>query len=198
MPEDRQVGGPEGGRPERGGPVVAVNPGSPADDAGLKPGDLVLSLDGQLLRDVIDYQFLLEPGVQMLEIERDGIRLDAELEVDEGIDPGIVFSSVIFDRIRTCSNRCVFCFVDQAPRGLRRPLYLKDDDYRLSFLYGNFITLGNLRQDDTDRIIGQKLSPLYVSLHATDPEIRGRMMGCGKEAAARGLANLKKLGKPGS
>ncbi len=197
MSKDRRRGGLEGSGPERGGPVAAVNPGSPAADAGVKSGDLVVALDGRQLRDVIDYQFLLEPGVRSLEIERDGRRFEAELEVEEGIDPGIVFSSVIFDRIRTCSNCCVFCFVDQAPRGLRRPLYLKDDDYRLSFLHGNFITLGNLRPDDIDRIIDQRLSPLYVSLHATDPEIRGKLMGCGTEAAALGLANLKMLGQAG-
>jgi putative radical SAM enzyme (TIGR03279 family) len=174
-----------------------VQPGSPAAAAGIKPGDILLSLDGNLLHDIIDYQFYLEPRVQAVGLDRTGRNLEVELDNSEGGDPGIVFAGTIFDRIRTCSNRCVFCFVDQVTGGLRPPLYLKDDDFRLSFLHGNFITLGNLHESDLERIIEQRLSPLYVSVHATDPEVRGRLMGCRDEDAARGLANLKRLGEAG-
>ncbi|MDO8737284.1 MAG: DUF512 domain-containing protein [Thermoleophilia bacterium] len=180
-----------------GGLVVSVSPGSPADVAGIESGDRIISLDGSELHDVIDYQFHLEPGVQAVIVERDGRRHELDLDNYEGGDPGICFDDVRFDRVRTCANRCVFCFIDQVPDGLRRPLYLKDDDFRLSFLRGNFITLGNLDGDDIDRIIAQRLSPLHVSVHATDPELRGQMMGCSTVHAARGLANLKRLGDAG-
>lgn len=130
-------------------------------------------------------------------IDRGGLRIELVLDNSAGGDPGIVFDGVIFDRVRTCANHCVFCFIDQVPEGLRQPLYLKDDDFRLSFLRGNFITLGNLREDEIERIITQRLSPLHISVHATDPELRGRLMGCSQEHAARGLANLKRLGDAG-
>ncbi|MEK6537354.1 MAG: PDZ domain-containing protein, partial [Actinomycetota bacterium] len=161
-----------------GGLVAAVETGSPASTAGIEPGDVIISLDGHLLDDVIDYQFYFEPRIQVVELERAGQILELELDNTEGGDPGIFFSNVIFDRVRTCSNRCLFCFIEQVPMGLRPPLYLKDDDYRLSFLNGNFITLGNLRESDLTRIIEQRLSPLYISVHATDPEARGLLMGC--------------------
>lgn len=180
-----------------GGLVATVQAGSPASTAGIEPGDVIISLDGHLLDDVIDYQFYFEPRVQVAELERAGHIFELELDNTEGGDPGIFFSNVIFDRVRTCSNRCLFCFIEQVPIGLRPPLYLKDDDFRLSFLNGNFITLGNLRESDLTRIIEQRLSPLYISVHATDPEVRGLLMGCNSDMAQRGLANLKRLGDAG-
>lgn len=180
-----------------GGFVTAVQAGSPAAIAGVEPGDVIISLDGHLLDDVIDYQFYYEPRIQVIELERAGEILDLDLDNCEGGDPGIFFSNVVFDRVRTCSNRCLFCFIEQVPMGLRPPLYLKDDDYRLSFLNGNFITLGNLRESDLTRIIEQRLSPLYISVHATDPEVRGLLMGCSSDLAQRGLDNLKRLGEGG-
>ena len=177
--------------------MESVEAGTPAAAAGIRPGDIIVSLAGHPLHDVIDYQFHLEPGVQIIELERAGEQLQVELDNRSGGDPGIFFTSVIFDRIRTCSNRCVFCFVDQVPANLRPPLYLKDDDFRLSFLHGNFITLNNLGEKAIARIIGQRLSPLYVSVHATGAGVRERLMGCGAAAAAAGLANLKRLGEAG-
>lgn len=174
-----------------------MRPGSPAEAAGIEPGDLIVSLDGHQLHDVIDYQFYLEPRWQLMGIERNDSLIEAELDGSSDGDPGISFASAIFDRIRTCPNRCLFCFVDQVPEGLRRPLYLKDDDFRLSFLHGNFITLNNMDEADVERIIEQRLSPLYVSVHSTDPEVRGRVMGCGAATAARGLEVLRRLGEAG-
>ncbi len=183
--------------------VESVAAGSAAATAGIEPGDAIISLDGHPLHDVIDYQFYLEPGRQSVELERGGRRLTLVMDNREndnrenGGDPGIIFSGVIFDRVRTCPNRCAFCFIEQVPAGLRPPLYLRDDDFRLSFLYGNFITLNNLREDDLGRMIEQRLSPLYVSVHATDSDTRAGLMGCGAEVARRGLANLKQLGEAG-
>lgn len=176
--------------------IEQVDPDSAAVQAGIQAGDRILSLNGQPLRDVIDYQYQLEETNQ-LEVEREGRRVAVHMDVSAGADPGISFSSAVFDRVRVCRSRCVFCFVDQLPRSLRRPLYLKDDDYRLSFLYGNFITLGNLGDDDIKRILDQRLSPLYVSVHATDPELRARMMGMSVADAARGLGILRRLGESG-
>ncbi len=186
---------PKGG--QRGGIVDQVEAGSPAEAAGISVGDILVSLNGHPLHDVIDYQFYLEPGLQRFEMERDGELLEFEADCGSGADPGIFFKRAIFDRVHTCSNRCVFCFIDQVPEGLRQSLYLKDDDFRLSFLHGNFITLNNLSPEDCERIIEQRLSPLHVSVHATDAGIRGRLMGCGAKAAARGLANLALLGQAG-
>lgn len=181
----------------QGGVVDSVEAGSPAGHAGILAGDIIVSLNGHPLHDVIDYQFYLDSGLQRFEVERDGRRLEIDADFGDGSDPGIFFKSVIFDRVRICSNRCVFCFIDQVPEGLRQPLYLKDDDFRLSFLHGNFITLNNLSREDMERIVAQRLSPLHVSVHATDAGVRGRLMGCGVEAAARGLDNLRRLGEAG-
>lgn len=180
-----------------GGMVESVDPGSPADLAGIIPGDIIRYLDGHPLRDVIDYQFRVEPGRQEVELERDGAAL--KLEIDSGDDPhpGIFFANTLFDGVRQCRCNCAFCFVDQVPPGLRDALYLKDDDYRLSFLHGNFITLNNLRPGDFGRIVEQRLSPLYVSVHATDLEVRARLMGCSTGFARAGLDNLRRLGREG-
>lgn len=183
--------------PARRGLVAAIETGSPAAAAGIMPDDRLLSLDGNPLRDIIDYRFYLEPGEQQIEFERDGSRGIVTIDTGPGIDPGIEFDAAIFDHIRTCRCRCVFCFVDQLPPGLRRSLYVKDDDFRLSFLYGNFITLNSLRDEDARRILEQRLSPLYVSVHACDPAVRGPLMGVTPETAARGLAQLRELGAAG-
>ncbi len=177
--------------------IKTVLPGSAAAAAGLKPGDIVKSLGGRSLRDVIDYQFYLEPGVNKLRVERSGRSLAVELDADPANDAGIVFGSVLFNGIKTCRNHCLFCFVDQLPSGMRRQLYLKDDDFRLSFLHGNFITLNGIGAAGLARIKAQRLSPLYVSVHATDAEVRGRVMGCSPAASAAGLEKLQQLGEAG-
>ncbi len=163
--------GPEG----RGARVVAVEDG-PASRAGLRPGDVVLAVDGQPLRDLIDWMWLTgEPAFELL-VERDREPLRLHVARTGGGPLGVAFTSAVFDAIRECENACVFCFVSQLPAGLRRSLYVRDDDYRLSFLSGNFVTLTNLGQADIERIVTQHLSPLHVSVHAVDPAVRRRLI----------------------
>lgn len=161
------------------GPAVVewVVSGSPADDAGIKPGDWIWSIDSEPMRDLIDCFLLLADDVEhVFLIERDGLYLEAAVDA-RGKDIGIIIEQPVFGRVFTCNNSCVFCFVDQMPAGLDRVFYIKDDDYRLCFLGGNFITLTNLRREDLRRIIDERLSPLYVSLHATDTGLRRRIFG---------------------
>src|SRR3954467_10950094 len=156
--------------------VVAVTPGSPAARAGLLPGDDLLTVGGRVPRDVIQYQLLTaEPDVE-LEVERGGLQLTVEVAKEAGEPLGAEIESALFDRVRTCDNHCEFCFIYQLPKGMRRSLYMKDDDYRLSFLYGNFTTLTRFTEADLERVVTERLSPLYVSIHATDPDVRVRML----------------------
>ena len=161
-------------RGRTGGELESVAPGSLGDALGLRPGDIVHSIDGKPLRDVIDYQYYLGTAgaVVELEVERDGERTIYEVELEGDDYWGLGFAEPTFDGIRRCVNDCPFCFVKQVPRGMRRTLYIKDDDYRYSFLYGNFVTLTNLSEEDWQRIGEQRLSPLNVSVHATDPQLR--------------------------
>jgi len=156
--------------------VVAVAPGSPAERAGLAPGDEVLSLDGQVPRDVIQWQVLVDEADLELEVRRGGLDLPVIVAKVAGEPLGAEVSSSIFDAVQTCDNACEFCFIHQLPKGLRRSLYLKDDDYRLSFLYGNFTTLTRFTEADLERVVTERLSPLNVSIHATDPEVRARLL----------------------
>lgn len=160
-----------------GGTIAWVAPDSIADALQLHPGDVVLAVSGLAVRDVIDYRFALaDEYVELLVRTDDGdVLFEIEKECDD--DLGIEFVHPLFDRERTCWNACPFCFVAQMPAGMRQSLYLKDDDYRLSFLYGNFITLTNLREEDWERIAAQHLSPLYISVHATDRTLRSILLG---------------------
>jgi putative radical SAM enzyme (TIGR03279 family) len=156
--------------------VVAVAPGSPADHAGLRPGDAVRRVNGRIPRDVIEWRLWSDEAVVGLEIARNGIDLEVDVHKRPGEPLGAEVSSALFDRVRTCDNHCEFCFIYQLPKGLRRSLYLKDDDYRLSFLYGNFTTLTRFTESDLERVVTEGLSPLHVSIHATDPALRARML----------------------
>ncbi|HVE46600.1 MAG TPA: DUF512 domain-containing protein [Acidimicrobiales bacterium] len=156
--------------------VVAVNDGSPAARAGLQPGDEIVAMSGQVPRDVIQYRLLAdEPDVE-LEVGRGGLQLSIMVSKEAGEPLGAEVSSALFDQVRTCDNHCEFCFIFQLPPGMRKSLYLKDDDYRLSFLYGNFTTLTRFTELDLERIVTERLSPLYVSIHATDGDVRSRML----------------------
>ena len=162
----------------RGARVAAIKPGSAASEAGLEGGDIVLGINGSPIADIIDYRFLeTDTHLELEVMKKDGELWVIDIDKDYDEDIGIEFESVTFDGIKTCRNRCIFCFIDQLPGGLRESLYVKDDDYRLSFLYGNFITLTNMAHADLERIARMKLSPLYISVHATLPEIRARLLG---------------------
>ncbi len=156
--------------------VVAVAPGSPAARAGLETGDQIVAMDGQLPRDVIEYQMLADQAELEFDLRRGGLELSLVVERDGGEPLGIEVDAALFDRVRTCDNHCEFCFIHQLPKGLRRSLYVRDDDYRLSFLYGNFTTLTRFTEADLERVVTEGLSPLWVSIHATDPEVRSRML----------------------
>lgn len=156
--------------------VVAVAPGSPADQAGLRPGDEVLRVNGQVPRDVIEWRLNVDEPEVELEIRRGGLDWTVEVSKSPGEPLGCEVSSAVFDQVRTCDNHCEFCFIYQLPPGLRSSLYLKDDDYRLSFLYGNFTTLTRFTEADLERVITEGLSPLHVSIHATDVGVRSRML----------------------
>jgi putative radical SAM enzyme (TIGR03279 family) len=157
--------------------VTSVEPGSIGDELGIQPGDRLLSINGIRPRDLIDFQVLSGEEELSLEIQDpDGTVHQVELEKDADDGLGLGFSEALFDGLRQCNNHCPFCFIDQQPPGHRRSLYLKDDDYRLSFLYGSYLTLTNLTAADWQRIEEQRLSPLFVSVHATDPELRSRLL----------------------
>jgi putative radical SAM enzyme (TIGR03279 family) len=175
--------------------VEAVEEGSPAAIAGIRPGDSIITVRGEPLRDVIDlYIALAETGHASVGIERSGELDEVTLDLGGG-PPGIEVAEQVFGELMRCQNNCVFCFVDSLPEGLRKPLYVKDDDYRLSFLSGNFITLTNLSRADVRRIVSERLSPLYVSLHATEPGLRKKMFG--NHEAARATKVLKELLREG-
>ena len=156
--------------------VVAVAEHSPAERFGVWPGDELRSMNGQVPRDVIEYQLLADESIVELEVVRGGVELEVTVVKQAGEPLGLEISAAIFDRVRTCDNHCEFCFIYQLPKGMRRNLYVKDDDYRLSFLYGNFTTLTRFTEVDLERVLDQRLSPLYVSIHATDPDVRSAML----------------------
>jgi putative radical SAM enzyme (TIGR03279 family) len=156
--------------------IVAVAPGSPAARAGLVPGDEVVGIDGRQPRDVLEWRLLVDDADPELEVRRGGLDVLVPVPKRAGEALGAEVHSSVFDRVRTCDNHCEFCFIYQLPKGMRRSLYLKDDDYRLSFLYGNFTTLTRFTEADLERVVDEGLSPLHVSIHATDPDVRARML----------------------
>lgn len=158
--------------------IVNVLKNSIAEELDLETGDELLAVNGCEIKDYIDYKFQISDDEVSLEIKKkSGEIWELEIEKDYDEDIGIIFENPLMDNIKVCCNKCIFCFVDQMPKGLRKSLYLKDDDTRLSFLYGNFITLTNLSEDEINRIIKYKISPIKVSVHTTDSSLRKYMMG---------------------
>ncbi len=156
--------------------LVAVAPGSPAERAGLVPGDEILAVDGEMPRDVIRWQLSTDGAEVRFSLRRNGSPVDVTVAKGEGEPLGVEVDAAVFDRVQVCDNHCEFCFIHQLPKGMRRSLYLKDDDYRLSFLYGNFTTLTRFTELDLERVISERLSPLHVSIHATDPDVRSAIL----------------------
>jgi putative radical SAM enzyme (TIGR03279 family) len=175
--------------------VAAVRRRSPASAAGIVAGDRLLAINGHALRDAIDFQFHGSDEVVAVEVERAAGRITRTL-VRAGGDLGLELVAPRPGEIATCANKCVFCFIHQLPRGMRRSLYVKDDDYRLSFLHGNYITLSDLDEEAFARIIAQRLSPLYVSVHATDPALRHALLGHPRHSAEI-LPRLERLAEAG-
>ena len=169
--------------------VLAVAPGSPADGAGVRVGDELVDVNGEELRDVIRYQVQVDEPNVALTLKRDAGERRVTIEKAAGAPLGIELDSAVFDRVRTCDNHCPFCFIYQLPKGMRKSLYLKDDDYRLSHLYGNFTTLTRFTEADLERVITEGLGPLYVSIHATDPDVRTALL-----RNRRGATSLRWLG----
>jgi putative radical SAM enzyme (TIGR03279 family) len=157
--------------------ISRIVPASIAAEIGMAVGDRVVRINGQSPRDLIDYQFFCADEFLELEIlDRRGKAHTIEIEKDYDEDLGLEFDSALFDNLIQCTNKCPFCFIDQQPPGKRESLYFKDDDYRLSFLYGSYLTLTNLPQKEWDRIAAMRLSPLFVSVHATEPAVRSRLL----------------------
>src|SRR5437870_4936846 len=191
--------------PKMYGWVGEVVPESPADRAGLQPGDLIRTINGHLIRDLVDYRFYVAD--EFLKIGFDRQQDQHEVEITKSFDEnlGVLFGEEPAPFIRQCANKCVFCFIQGLPErfatqpglphGMRSSLYIKDDDYRYSFLFGNFITLTNLKELDWQRLDEQKLTPLYVSVHTTNPELRRKMVDGPR--AGDIIERIKRLGSMG-
>ena len=157
--------------------ISKILPDSIGEELGFEVGDAIVAINGERPRDLIDYQYFCAEEELTLEVlDKDGETHYLELEKDCDQNLGLEFETALFDGLIQCNNRCPFCFIDQQPPGKRETLYLKDDDYRLSFLYGSYLTLTNLTPKEWDRIAQMRLSPLYVSVHATEPELRSRLL----------------------
>ena len=157
--------------------IESIESNSIAQEIGFESGDSIISINGKKPRDLIDYQILISEeilNISVLDKNKEIHNVSIEKDQDENL--GIIFKDALFDSIKQCNNGCPFCFIDQQPTGKRKSLYIKDDDYRLSFLYGSYLTLTNLKQEDWKRISTQKLSPLFVSVHATDPLTRSALL----------------------
>ena len=155
--------------------INSIIPGSPADKCGVQSGDILVSINGHGVKDVLDYMYYAAETDVILDLVRHGEELTVTIQKDEYDDLGLEFETFLMDSKQSCSNKCVFCFIDQLPPGMRETLYFKDDDARLSFLQGNYVTLTNMSQSDIDRIIEMKLN-INVSVHTTNPELRVKMM----------------------
>lgn len=176
-------------------PITDVLPRSRAAKAGLLAGDLLISINGRQINDVLDYRFYLADTHLTIAVVRDGVAMQFEIRKQEYDDIGLDFETPLMDKKRSCENKCVFCFIDQLPKGMRSSLYFKDDDSRLSFLHGNYVTMTNLREHDIQRIIEMHISPVNVSVHTTNPELRVKMMK--NKRAGEVLSYLRMLADAG-
>ncbi len=173
--------------------VLRITEGSIAEELGVQPGEYLLAVNGEEIRDIFDYRFALETDyAEVLMEDTEGEPYLLEIEKDEDEDLGLVFDSGLMDEYSRCVNRCIFCFIDQMPPGMRRTLYFKDDDARLSFLQGNYVTLTNLTDEDVGRICRFRMSPVNVSVHTTDPELRCRMLRNKNAGSALGKMKILK------
>lgn len=176
--------------------ILKVEKGSIAEELEIEPGDFLLSINNKPVKDIIDYKFLICDEYLDVDVEKNNgeiWELEIEKEYDE--DLGIEFKEAILDVPQRCHNNCIFCFIDQLPKGMRKTLYFKDDDSRLSFLQGNFLTLTNMKDEDIDRIINYKISPINISVHTTNPELRVKMLN--NRFAGNIYERMKKLAKGG-
>ncbi len=157
--------------------IESIEDNSIAQEIGFESGDSIISINGKKPRDLIDYQILISEEILDISVlDKNHEVHNISIEKDQDVNLGINFKDALFDSIKQCNNKCPFCFIDQQPSGKRKSLYIKDDDYRLSFLYGSYLTLTNLKKEDWERIAMQKLSPLFISVHATDPAIREKLL----------------------
>ena len=177
--------------------IKEITPGSIAEEVGIEKNDILISINGKEVKDIIDYKFLSDDEELLVEIEKadSGEVWEIEIEKDYGEELGIEFGGGLIDKAKRCSNKCIFCFIDQLPKGMRESLYFKDDDSRLSFLQGNFVTLTNMKDEDIDRIIRYRISPINISVHTTNPELRVKMLG--NRFAGQVYERLKRLSDAG-
>ncbi len=175
--------------------ITSVDSHSPAKRAGVRSGETLAAVNGHAIVDVLDYKFYTYDPSLELPLERDGARRSVHIDKAEGQELGLNFETYMMDAPRSCANRCIFCFVDQLPKGLRKSLYFKDDDARLSFLMGNYITMTNLSEREIQRIMDLHISPINVSVHSTEPELRAMLLG--HRQGGRGVEIMRKFAAAG-
>ncbi len=175
--------------------IESVGKNSRAERAGIKEDDMLISINGREINDVLDYRFFLAENNVILTLLREDKEFTAEIRKSQYDDIGLDFETPLMDKKHSCENKCIFCFIDQLPRGMRKTLYFKDDDSRLSFLHGNYITLTNLHDKDIDRIIEMHISPVNISVHTTNPDLRVKMMH--NKRAGEVLSYIKRLSDAG-
>ncbi|BBF42213.1 Fe-S oxidoreductase, related to NifB/MoaA family with PDZ N-terminal domain [Lachnospiraceae bacterium KM106-2] len=175
-----------------GHPITKVEPGSIAEEMEIESGDVLISINNKLIKDVFDYHYLINDTYLTVVVRKqNGEEWELDIEKDYEEDLGIGFDEGLMDHYRSCKNKCIFCFIDQMPKGMRDTLYFKDDDARLSFLQGNYITLTNMSDEDIDRIINYKLMPINISVHTTNPDLRKKMLH--NRFAGDALKKIKRL-----
>ena len=177
--------------------ITSIAPGSIAEEVGIEKNDALISINGKKVNDIIDYKFLSDDEELVIEIEKadSGEIWEIEIEKDYGEELGIEFGGGLIDKAERCSNKCIFCFIDQLPKGMRESLYFKDDDSRLSFLQGNFVTLTNMSEDDINNIIRYRISPINISVHTTNPELRRKMIN--NKFAGKLMDTMRRLADAG-